>query len=201
MTDIWKIYRQACLPPLALGTTPDPNPPPCTLPPNFFFIVGWEASTPGLSVFTNGQPCFADADCRGGETCRDGTSDSVAPCGGIDCSCKDVHACTTDADCQSGLSCRDDATGSALPCTDATCVCKVVHACTTDADCTTLQQARCRDTSTGFPPCAGGACACISYPQAGFIDGARLQYMGDLDRITHVTQFGNQYGVSRDLTP
>ncbi len=201
MTDIFKIYRQACLPPPAPGSTPNLDPPPCT--PDVTFDVAWDAVPPGLVIPTDGVACLSDADCSNGLVCRDGTSDSVAPCNGVDCLCKTVKACASDADCGTGTSCRDDAQGSALPCTDGTCVCKLFHACTTVADCATagVPNVRCRDTAMGFPPCTGGSCACVSYPRAGFLDGAKLQYAGDKTRSDRIVQLGDNFGVSKDLTP
>ncbi len=69
MTDIFKIYRQACLPPPAPGDVPNLDPPPCAS--NFVsFDVAWDAVPPGLVIPSNDVACLSDADCSNGLLCR-----------------------------------------------------------------------------------------------------------------------------------
>ncbi|HEX5100181.1 MAG TPA: hypothetical protein VFV94_11805 [Polyangiaceae bacterium] len=202
MQDIFNIYRQACLQLAAPGSAAGPNPPRCVLRDQESLDVGWESEPPILDAPSSGTSCLVDADCKGTETCRDiSEPGGLAPCAGTSCVCKNVQACTADTDCVTGTSCRDDASGSPAPCTDGTCVCKLSKACTTDADCSIYGHQHCRDDSVGFPPCTDASCVCIAFPQAGFLDGAKVQYAGDQARVNSITDLGRNFGVNRDLSP
>ena len=80
-------------------------------------------------------------------------------------------------------------------------MCKKSKACTSDADCSVYGHEHCRDDSMGFPPCTDGSCMCVSYSTAGFFDGVKAQFAGDDTRIESVNLLGNNFGVSRDLSP
>jgi hypothetical protein len=105
--------------------------------------------------------------------------------------------CVVDTTCAAGEVCRDNEPGPA-PCTDGTCVCK--RPCTTDADCPTNHWCL-DDLANSSAPCTDGTCLCKSRPYVGFLDGARLQYGGDLARRDNVITLGNAFGVSEDRTP
>jgi hypothetical protein len=202
MAEIFNIYRQTCLPPPATGAPANPNPPSCTLPDHFAFDVAWDATPPGMEVPVGDTACTMDSDCgNDGKVCVLGATGSTSPCAGGTCTCKLLVPCLTDADCPALTTCRDDSAGSPAPCTDGSCLCKFSKPCNVDADCNGAQNERCRDDSSGFPPCTDGSCVCVRYPTAGFSDGAKLQYAGDQARSDRVTTLGNQFGVSRDLTP
>jgi hypothetical protein len=84
MTDIWKIYRNTCVPP---GTPPNPDPPPCTVDIPFHWrLTGVPAEpavacTPGVTTCPSARP-----------SCLDASPGSTLPCpGGGACECKVIR--------------------------------------------------------------------------------------------------------------
>lgn len=85
MTDIWKIYRHACVPPAPPGTDPPEDPPPCS---SVDIGFAWGAT----ALRTNNLACMDSAFCAMANPdfplCLDDAEDSVDECTDGTCLCK-----------------------------------------------------------------------------------------------------------------